>query len=238
METSYYNDPLATHLANHLILKANHKDRLITFNKEKITIFRGQHLTGRKILAKETGINESTIRHKLELLQNVGFLTIKSNNRFSIITILKYDEYQSDQEKKPTIRTAGDRPETTPNNDKNDKNKDTPQTTSSQKKDTEEKVDLKSLINHFSKRYLEGVGFKYTPSYAKDMKTLQTIFAGDKTPEKTVDNFFSLWAEKKDHYDGKVREFWALPTIGLFRTVINEVRAWKPIPKPSYYREL
>ena len=99
-ETSFYKDSYAVALCLHLLLKANHEDRKFTFNGQEQNLKRGQFITGRKVLSIETGIHESTIRLKLDLLQKVGFCTIKSTNKFSIITICKYSDYQDKKEKK------------------------------------------------------------------------------------------------------------------------------------------
>ena len=85
--TSFYKDSFAVHLALHLLLKANYQDTQITFNGQVMTIQRGQHLAGRKKLSEETGIKQSTVRNKLKLLEKTRFLDIKSNNKFSVITI-------------------------------------------------------------------------------------------------------------------------------------------------------
>ncbi len=131
LETSFYKDSYALHLAMHLLLKANHKENSFTFNKKNIVIQRGQMICGRFTLSQETGIKPSTIRNKLALLKNIGFLDIKSNNKFSIISILNYESYQNSKikqdSKKDSKRTARGQQEDTNkecNNDKNDKNKD------------------------------------------------------------------------------------------------------------------
>lgn len=95
LETSFFKDSYAVHLAIYLTLKANHADNKTVFNGEEIIIKRGQVLTGRHKLAKDLGITPSTVWRKCELLRKVGFLDIETNNRFSIITLTKYDTYQN-----------------------------------------------------------------------------------------------------------------------------------------------
>lgn len=93
-DSGWYTKPLTCHLAIHLILKANHKDKKFIFNKKEMVCKRGQLITGRNQLAKETGLSTQNIRTSLDTLSNCGFLTIKSTNKFSIITICNYDSYQ------------------------------------------------------------------------------------------------------------------------------------------------
>jgi hypothetical protein len=94
MDTSFYWDSYAVHMAVHLLLSANHEDREVSFNGQSVMVPRGSLITGRYTLAEDTGMPPSTVRNKLELLRKVGFLDIKPNNRFSLISICKYSDYQ------------------------------------------------------------------------------------------------------------------------------------------------
>ena len=125
MQTSFYQKPETCHMAIHLLLKANHLPHSFIWNGKAETINTGQILTGRKSLARETGLSEQQARTALLTLSHptIGFLTIKSTNRFSIISIDKYSQYQSDStitltNKQPTSNQQA----TTYKNDKNDKN--------------------------------------------------------------------------------------------------------------------
>ena len=93
-DESWYTQPLTAHLAEHLIREANHKDKKIIWNRREITVKRGQLITGRDRLSRETGLSHQNIRTSLEILKNSEFLTIKSTNKFSIITICNYGKYQ------------------------------------------------------------------------------------------------------------------------------------------------
>ena len=130
VDTSFYKDSYALHLALHLLLRANHMEKKILFNKKDLIIERGQVCCGRYTLAQETGIKPSTIRDKLQLLKNIGFLDIKSNNKFSIVTIINYESYQNSKEhlrqqprQQPDNRLPATRQQPdTNNNDNNVKN--------------------------------------------------------------------------------------------------------------------
>ena len=99
-DTSFYKNSYTLHLALHLLMKANHQDKKIVFNGEEVEIKRGQAIVGRKTLALETGISEGTLYDKLKILKKCDFINIKSNNRFSIITITNYESYQNPNNKK------------------------------------------------------------------------------------------------------------------------------------------
>jgi hypothetical protein len=122
----WYNDSQTLHLFLHLILKANHQEN----SWQGQTIQRGQLITGRLKLSKETGISQRSIRTCLRRLKATNEITTKTTSRFSLITIVNYEYYQSDTNKatnKTTNKQSNERPtidqqSTTNKNDKNDKN--------------------------------------------------------------------------------------------------------------------
>ena len=63
-----------------------------------ITVHPGQIVTGRKKIAQSTDLNESKVYRALMLLKSLGNIEIKSNNKFSVITIVKWAKYQGDLE--------------------------------------------------------------------------------------------------------------------------------------------
>lgn len=86
----WYGNSEMVHLFLHLLLKAAPFDK--TWRGVKIC--RGQVIVGRQKLSSETGISEMKIRTCISRLQASGEITIESSNRFSIVTICKYDDYQ------------------------------------------------------------------------------------------------------------------------------------------------
>lgn len=87
-------DSVLFHIAVNLLMWANHEDKKTIFNGEEITIKRGQLITGRDRIADLLGLNSSLVYRKLKILKNIDFSNIKSNNRYSLITIKNYDSYQ------------------------------------------------------------------------------------------------------------------------------------------------
>lgn len=119
-ETCFFNDSAAVHVAICLLIDANYADTTTYINGEKITIKRGQTLTGIHSLAEKTGLKSSTIRNKLDKLKRVKFLVRTSLKRCSLVTICKYNEYQG---KKPPKKEAVCAKLDTPNKDKEIKTK-------------------------------------------------------------------------------------------------------------------
>jgi hypothetical protein len=71
--------------------KPNHK-QVVGF--QEVVLQPGQFVFGRKAAAKETGLSEQKIRTCLSFLKKCQNLTIKSTNKFSVITIINWDTYQ------------------------------------------------------------------------------------------------------------------------------------------------
>lgn len=86
----WYNKSEMVHLFLHLILSANHEEK----NWQGVTIKRGQLITGLNSLNQQTNISYQKLRTCLSKLKKTGELTIKSTNKYSIITICNYDSYQ------------------------------------------------------------------------------------------------------------------------------------------------
>lgn len=89
----WYSDYKMVHLFIHLLLKANYKEN----TWQGIKIKRGQLITGLSKLSENTGLSMSQTRTCLDKLQNTGEIAIKPTNKYSIITICKYDTYQSEK---------------------------------------------------------------------------------------------------------------------------------------------
>jgi hypothetical protein len=89
----WYRDIAVAHLFRHLILCANYT----TANWQGITVSRGQLVTSRQKLSYETGLTEKVVRRCLKVLEKTGEIQLQHANKYTLITICKYSEYQSDE---------------------------------------------------------------------------------------------------------------------------------------------
>lgn len=84
------------------LTKASHKEKTIIIGGQSVHILPGQFILGRKSASLALGMSEQEIRTCLKLAQNLEFLTIKSTNKFSIISVINWDIYQgSDYDDQP-----------------------------------------------------------------------------------------------------------------------------------------
>jgi hypothetical protein len=95
MDVPFYKDAEAAHLWVHLLLRANHEKTLVSTDVGDVICERGEFITGRNTLAMETGLTADRVKSLLRKFQNLGMITTKSNNRFTVLKVVKYDEYQS-----------------------------------------------------------------------------------------------------------------------------------------------
>jgi len=79
------------------LLKATHKPYTAMIGNQEIRLEPGQFVFGRKKAAKDLGIGEQQTRTRLDFLLNSGKLTIKTTNRYSIITVVNWDTYQGEE---------------------------------------------------------------------------------------------------------------------------------------------
>lgn len=83
-------------LFTYCLLKATHKQYKAVVGNQEIFLKPGQLIFGRRLASEETGLSEQQIRTALRTLAIFGILTIKSTNKFSIITIVNWDVYQKE----------------------------------------------------------------------------------------------------------------------------------------------
>lgn len=125
LDSKIYTNPELSHLWITILLKAAHQDRSFYHGSKLIELKKGQLLTGRKSLAICTGMTESKIFRFLKTLEIEQQIEQQTNNQYSIITVLRWDEYQNNEQQveQPVNnqRTTDEQPVNTNKNDKKEK---------------------------------------------------------------------------------------------------------------------
>lgn len=191
-EWQWYHLSEMVHLFIHLLIEANHEDKMWRGTEIK----RGQCIVGREELSRQTGISEQTIRTCLKRLKSTSEITIKSTNRFSIVTICNYDDYQDkDNDTNQQInqqsnqqltnnQPATNQQLTTNKNEKNEKNK----------RNNKGGIDISFCSKEFKpiiKEWLEykkdkGKSYKNRKSAELMYKKLHEISGGDSEVAKSI----------------------------------------------------
>lgn len=85
----WYNKSEMVHLFIHLLINANSEDK----PWQNIVVKRGQLVTGFNSLSEKTGISVRTLRTCFDRLKSTRELSVKTTNKYSVVTICKYDDY-------------------------------------------------------------------------------------------------------------------------------------------------
>ena len=126
LNKGYYKKSTFVHLWVHCLLRANHKDTEILWNGKTIMLHRGQFITGRNALSRETGINRSSVDRILKFFEIEHQIEQQMSNTSRLISITNYDKHQDiEPPLEPRVsheRATGEPPVSTDKNDKKEKN--------------------------------------------------------------------------------------------------------------------
>ncbi len=115
------------------LMKATHKEHMQLVGLQKVPLLSGQFIFGRKKAAEELKMPPSTVWRFVTFLKDNQSLDIKTNNKFSLISIVNWELYQVEMFK-------------------TDSKKDNKKTTDGQQMDTNKNV--KNVKNELLKDYI------------------------------------------------------------------------------------
>lgn len=93
VQWGWYQDNVVKSLFLHFLLTASFKD----FEWMGYHLKAGQIVTGRQRLAKELGFTEQQIRTGIKKLESTKEITSKTTNKYTIITVMNWEDYQGDE---------------------------------------------------------------------------------------------------------------------------------------------
>ena len=148
------------------------------FKGKRITLKRGQLITGRKSIAEKLKIDENKVQRILKTLENEHQIEQQSSNKNRLITIVSWDKYQQDEQQNEqqlnNNRTTIEQQVNTNKNVKNIKNDKNVTTISDSCVDG-----LQEVIDFYSNNigFLNPYGLKILESYVEDMSSELVIYA-------------------------------------------------------------
>ncbi len=123
IEWEWYTDPDTFRVFIHLLMMANYAPAKVRGRD----VARGQHITSTVRLVDTLNISFSRVRKALKRLREGGEIIVENpSNRFSLVTIVKYDSYQLSPDELVTLelsKTQADDNQTSTNNKNNNNNK-------------------------------------------------------------------------------------------------------------------
>jgi hypothetical protein len=130
LDSAIFDNPVAWKMWCWCLMKATHKecDQIVGF--QTIHLMPGEFIFGRMKVAEELDITERSVRTCIELLKKLQNVTIKTTNKFSIVSVVNWESYQGEEinndhqndQQLTNKRPTTDQQLTTNKNDKNVKN--------------------------------------------------------------------------------------------------------------------
>ena len=108
----WYGDTNTFRVFMHILLRANYEPSRYM----GVEVPAGACVFGRRAWAEELGMSERQVRTAIEHLKSTNEITIKSTNKFSVITLVKWEFWQI-EEGKATSRTTSKKANERPTND-------------------------------------------------------------------------------------------------------------------------
>ena len=105
-----------------MLFDATHQDYEVLVGNQLVKLKRGQFIFGRKAFSKKTGLSERSVRTLINRLKKSQMIDQQTTNKFSIISILNYDDYQTGVHQTSSKRPTSDQQATTNNNNNNNNN--------------------------------------------------------------------------------------------------------------------
>lgn len=103
IDWEWYSDTIVVRVFLHLLLIANHKDA----NWKGIQIKRGQVFTSYQHIIdgiKDESFTIKKVRNAMQKLKNTGEVAVQRAGNGLLVTIVKYDFYQSNEQKRADLR--------------------------------------------------------------------------------------------------------------------------------------
>jgi|GEM_PF-4425214 len=97
LKSDVWQNPKVWRIWCWMLMKATHKQINQMVGYQSVTLNPGEFIFGRKICSKETMVSEKSVRRCLQSLKSANRVAIKSSNKFSIVSIINWSEYQDDE---------------------------------------------------------------------------------------------------------------------------------------------
>lgn len=98
------------------LLRANYKDREVIHAGQVIQLHRGEFITGRFSATKELNMTAAKFRARIALLEKMGQISQKTTNKYSVIHVEKYNDYQTKEKEITNKKPTKNQQKTTDNN--------------------------------------------------------------------------------------------------------------------------
>jgi hypothetical protein len=229
MNSAIWQDPDMFRLWMYCLMKASHKEHSVIVEKQEVKLQIGEFVTGRFRLHQEFNsgipprkqVKDTTLWSWLKKLEQMGNIDIKSYNKYSVVSIVNWSEYQGSLTTEPQQNdnemTAESQQTDTYKNGKNGKKKD-----SRQKQVYDETTIYFKLASMLYEGILKNMPDKKKPNlnqWADDFRKLIEIDGKDPKHIETVIH----WTQSNDFWWKNVLS--ANKLRSQYERLVAEVRA-------------
>lgn len=188
LDWEWYSDNNVFRVFSHILLKANFEDR----NWQGQVIKRGSYVTSFQNLSKETKLSVQEVRTALAKLKSTQEITSQATNGYTLITIIKYNDYQDDDSDSNTPNNTQDNNPAT--NEQQTDNKRT--TTTKELKNIRIKEDKNNISSLRSDIFQENSEAEKTKKFSKpSIEEIQT-YCLERNNNVIPDKFFNFYESK------------------------------------------
>lgn len=207
---------------SYCLLKASHKEFDAIIGLQVVHLMPGQYIFGLRKASSETGLTIREIRTILDFLRKAGNLTIKTTNKFSVISIINWHIYQTEDSKNDTLNDKPLANKGQHTKTKEHKNKKTPENIFSQISFLKEKYSDQNLI----KQCFKAISQTRKSNRIFDSVKLNILQQWDKYPADQVIAGIRIYLEKNYAAEGRDEKY----LLGIIR------RNSKQTPAPNTTR--
>ena len=94
LEHGIFRDAAVLQVWMYLLLRASYREQKLAIGRQVIGLQPGQLLYGRKAVSEKLSMGEGKLRGIMEMLEQCGSIVVESTNRYSVVTIVNWMEYQ------------------------------------------------------------------------------------------------------------------------------------------------
>lgn len=105
-----------------ILLRVNHKPNKVPIGNKIIDVYEGQTLWSVKAMADEWGWSRKKVDNFLNTLQTESQITKKSTSKYTLISVVNWELYQTEEHQKNINGTSNEHQRNTNNNDNNENN--------------------------------------------------------------------------------------------------------------------
>ena len=94
IDSPIFDNAAALKMWTWILAKASHKDRVQVIGTQNVEIKKGEFIFGRKAAAEKLKFSENKTYRLLKLIEKMGMVEVKSNNKFSVVKVVNWGFYQ------------------------------------------------------------------------------------------------------------------------------------------------